>query len=208
MYPLFLRMENRLAVVIGGGHVGRRKAVSLLEAGARVRLVCLEPRPADLTSPNLDWITEPYHVRYLVRADLVLAAATPEVNRIVVADARARGMLVCSATEPESGDFNTASVIRRGDLTIALGTGGAVPALTRALREQLEKILDDDLGQWLAMLAFLRPLIREKVSDTESRRQLWDELTSETWIERLKRKGLAAVQSAVVRMVEDATAPL
>ena len=208
MYPLFLHMDNRLAVVIGGGTVGRRKASSLFQAGARVRLVCLEPRPVDETAAALDWLTEPYHVRHLVRADLVLAAATSEVNRTVVADAHARGLWVCSATEPDSGDFITASVIRRGDLTLALGTGGAAPALTRALRERLEKMLDDELSQWLALLAYLRPLILTKVADPERRRRLWEELCGESWIERLKRDGLTAVQAAVVRLVEDSAAPL
>lgn len=208
MYPLFLRMDNRLAAVIGGGSIGRRKAASLLQAGARVRLVCLEPRPAGEIASALDWLTEPYHVRHLEHTVLVLAAATHEVNRTVVADARAGGILVCSATEPDSGDFITASVIRRGDLTLALGTGGTVPALTRTLRERLEKMLDDDLGQWLALLAFLRPMILARVADPERRIRLWEELCGEQWIERLKRDGLAAVQAAVVRLVEDSAAPL
>ncbi len=203
MYPLFLKMDGRLAVVIGGGHVGRRKAASLLEAGARVRLVCLEPRPAEEVSSALDWLTTPYHVRHLLHADLIFAAATDEVNRIVVADARARGLWVCSATEPDSGDFHTASIIRRGDLTLALGTGGAAPALTRALRQRLETMLDDDLGQWLALLAALRPLIRSKVSDPERRRRLWEELCGASWIERLQREGPEAVQAVVVRLVEE-----
>src|SRR5262245_6426101 len=129
MYPLFLRMTGRLAVVIGGGPVGRRKAAGLLQADAHVRLVCLEPRPADLTSPNLDWLTESYQASHLEGAALVFAAATPELNRVVIADAQARNLLVCSATEPDSGDFVTASTIRRGDLIVALGTGGQVPAL-------------------------------------------------------------------------------
>src|SRR5205085_40965 len=83
-----------------------------------------------------------------------------------------------------------------------LGTGGAAPALTRALRERLEAMLDDELGQWLALLALMRPMILAKVTDPERRRQLWEELCGEQWIERLKCEGLMAVQAAVVRLVE------
>jgi precorrin-2 dehydrogenase/sirohydrochlorin ferrochelatase len=203
MYPLFLKMDGRLSVVIGGGHVGRRKAAGLLQANGRVRLVCLEPRPADEIAPSLEWLTEEYHVRHLLHANLVFAAATPDVNRIVVADARARGLWVCSATEPDTGDFHTTSVIRRGDLTLALGTGGAAPALTRALRQKFETMLDEEMGEWLALLAALRPLIQEKVSDPERRRQLWDELCGEHWMERFQREGNDVVQAAIVRLVEE-----
>src|SRR5262245_19750233 len=114
LYPLFLKLEGRLTVVVGGGNVGRRTAHGLVEAGGRVRLICREARPAEETSANLEWLCERYRADRLDGAELVFAAATPEVNRVVVADARARGIWVCSATEPDDGDFLTAATIRRG----------------------------------------------------------------------------------------------
>src|SRR5262249_30290683 len=150
LYPLFLRLDGRLAVVVGGGTVGRRKARGLLEGGGRVRLVCREPRPSDEPSPHLEWLCEPYPAGHLDGAELICAAATPQVNRQVVEDAQAHGVWVCSATEPDEGDFQTASTIRRGDLTVALGTGGAAPALTRALRRRMEATLDEQFGEWLS----------------------------------------------------------
>ncbi len=208
MYPLFLRMTDRLAVVIGGGAVGRRKAAALLAGGAKVRLVCLEARPADETSPALEWKAEPYHVRHLVGAELVLACATAEVNRVVVADARARGMWVCSASEPGQGDFLTAAVIRRGDLTVALGSGGAAPALTRAVRHRLEALLDAELAPWLGLLAELRPIVRARVSDDGKRRDLWEQLCDDSWVARLRVEGVEAVRGAMLALVSESAGGL
>ena len=197
MYPLFLRMEGRLAVVVGGGSVGRRKVSALLKAGARVRVVCLEPRPPEESAAALDWLTERYHASHLEAAALAFAAATPAVNRAVVADAQARSIWVNSATEPETGDFFTPATIERGGLTVALGTGGRAPALARALRRRLAEELDEAYGQWVALLAELRPLILARVSDSGRRRLLWEQLCAESWLDRLRREDVETVRQAM-----------
>lgn len=202
MYPVFLRLTDRLAVVVGGGPVGRRKAAALLQAGARVRLVCLEPRPAEQTAPPLDWIVAAYHPQHLESAHLVIAAATAEVNRAVLADAHSRGLWACSASEPDAGDFLTAATVRRGDLILALGTSGQVPPLTRVLRGRLEELLDARWGDWLRLLAELRPLVQSRLADAGLRQRLWEELCAESWLERAEREAPAQVRAAVLAACE------
>ncbi len=204
MYPLVLNLHGRLAVVIGGGPVGRRKAAALVEAGARVRLVCREPRPAD--GPAVEWLAGDYRPDHLDGAALVFAAGPAEVNRRVVADARARGLWVNDAHDPDAGDFLVPAVVRRGDFLLAVSTGGAAPLLARAVCARLEPQFDEAFGRFVALLAELRPVVLAEVADADRRRRLFEDLCRGEWLERLRAEGPDAVRrdmTAAVRTVAE-----
>ncbi len=194
MFPIFLDLQGRLAVVIGGGPVGRRRSAALRAAGAEVRLICLEPRPAHDVDPDLIWLSEPYKTAHLDGASLVIAAGPRQINSQVVADARARGIWVNCASDGPQGDFQVPAVIRRGDLVVALSTGGASPTLTARLRLMLEAEIDEAYARWVQILAELRPLVLERFEGVRQREML-DRLCHWHWLERLRCEDESRVRS-------------
>ena len=202
MLPLLVDVRRRMCVVVGGGAVGRHKANALVQAGATVRLICLEERPPGHDGERLDWLTERYHSRHLDGAFLAVAAAIPDVNRRVVADAREQGILVNAADAPAECDCFLPAVLRRGDLVIAVSTGGAAPALARKLRQVLDEQVDAAYGAWVDLLREMRPLIPRYEADAVRRRALYDSLCDWAWLDRLRREGVEAVRQAMREIVE------
>jgi precorrin-2 dehydrogenase/sirohydrochlorin ferrochelatase len=155
------------------------------------------PRPDDLTDPRVDWQSEPYRPDHLDGIALVLAAGPPDVNAAVLADARDRGIWAASASDPAAGDFVVPAVGRRVGLTVAVGTGGAAPALARRVCDLMIAELDEIVTSWLDILGELRPVILETVPDPADRRRLLGRLTDDTWRERIRADGADVVREAM-----------
>ena len=139
----------------------------------------------------------PYHRRHLTGVRLAFAAGPPAVNAGVVADATAAGVWVCSATDPTAGDFTLPAVVRRGGLVLTAGTGGAAPAFARRVRDRLAAEFDASAGEFVALLAEVRPAVAAAVPDPAARRDLLDRLADWAWLDRLRRDGAAATRAAM-----------
>jgi precorrin-2 dehydrogenase/sirohydrochlorin ferrochelatase len=155
-YPILLNIEGRLCVVVGGGPVGRRKARGLREAGARVRLIDPEP-PAGEDFSGVEVLVRPYRAGDLQGAALAFAAAgNREVNAAVAADARREGIPVNVVDAPLEGDFRLPALLRRGELTVAVSTGGQSPALAAVVRDRLAEIFGPEWATVLELAGALR----------------------------------------------------
>ena len=163
-YPFFLEMNRRRCVVIGGGTVAERRIEGLLGAGASVAVI------SPTINEGLENLRLERRIRHIERGyetgdltgyELAFAATDePEVNARVYRDARAQGVWINSADDPAHCDFILPAVIRRGDLTVAVSTGGASPAATRAIREELDQYFTGDYAGFVRIAQEVRNELR------------------------------------------------
>lgn len=172
-YPVFLNIQNKKCLVVGGGNVAWRKVCSLKEAGARVTVVSPEFCPELEKETGIERIQRKYDTEFLKETVLVVASTDDgEVNQIVYHDAVERGILVNVVDKPEFCSFIVPSSIMRGDLCISISTGGASPALARNIREYLEKQFGDEYNEFTKLLAEMRRKIISEIKDESLRRDI------------------------------------
>ena len=154
---LNIRMHGKAAVIIGGGAVALRKLRTLLTAGAFVKLVAMNicPEIASLKdSGTLAVRRGRYTVSDLDHAFLVIAATDNAlVNEQICADARERGVLVAAADNPAMGDCTFPAILQRGDLKIAVSTGGRCPTFAVDVRDCIAEHIGHEYGTILDQLA-------------------------------------------------------
>ena len=158
-FPIALHGERVTAVVIGGGSVGTRKALALVEAGAQVRVVSPDVT-LDLAEAErehrLTIVRESYRPSQLDPATLVIAATdSREVNAQIAVDAHLRGKLVNITDFPDEGNFHTMALHRSGDVTIAVSAGG-VPGAAARIRDAIAERFDARYGRAVSALRGLR----------------------------------------------------
>ncbi len=156
-YPIQLQLKGRLCTVVGGGRVGRRKASGLLRAGARVRLITIEPPASFALEKEIEIIRRPYQDGDLAGALLAFAATDDRrVNAAVAAEARQLDIPINIADDPAASDFLLPATFFRGDLAVAVTTGGRSPALAAQLKDQLATQIGPEWETMLEIAAALR----------------------------------------------------
>jgi precorrin-2 dehydrogenase / sirohydrochlorin ferrochelatase len=199
-YAIELDLTGRTALVVGLGAVGQRRARGLLAAGARV--VAVDPAPPFDVLEGIVLRAEPYRPQHLHGVSLAFAAATSEVNRHVVSDARAAGIWVSSASDPGEGDFHVPAVWREGGVTLAVSTAGASPALAGALRDRAAGALGPTAAGLATALSGLRPEVVARLPDPEMRRRVLADWGDPRWLALFAEGGVGAVRTEVWRRLD------
>lgn len=189
-YPIFLDIEGKKCVVVGGGQVALRKVRALLDHGARVEVISPDLCPGlgrMFKQGKVHAVRRDYAEGDLAGAVIVVAATNDnDLNAKVAEEARARGVLINAVDDPQHCDFIVPSHLRHGDVTIAISTGGRSPALARKIRTELEK----DLAAKYAPLASLVGGVRSELK----RRGI--KVSADAWQRALDLDNLTAILQA------------
>jgi precorrin-2 dehydrogenase/sirohydrochlorin ferrochelatase len=206
LYPMMVDLTGKRCLVVGGGTVAERKVTLLLECGADVEVVS----PA--TTARLGALAASGAVRVRRRpvrpSDLsdaflvVVATDDPQVNREVAEHVRTTGGLVNVADDLEACSFLVPSVLRRGDLTIAISTGGGSPALAKKLRQRLEQTIGPEYEAYLAALRLLRERARRAIADPQVRQAVYRRAVESDLFERAARGDAAAVAACIEELLQ------
>ena len=179
-FPAFFDLKGKAAIVVGATPVALERVRLALAAGATVRVfadaLSSEGRLL-VASPGVAWLPGAPAIDDFERAALAFVATGDcDRDRAAAETARAAGVPVNVADQPEVCDFIMPAIIRRGDVAIGISTGGASPALARFIREAIERVLPARLGDLAHFAARLRQRIKDLFPTPETRRDVWERL--------------------------------
>jgi len=199
-YPLSLDIQKRRCLVVGGGSVGRRKALTLLDCGAVVTVVSPDADKQLLglvRSTSLALKRRNYQTADLDGVFLVIGATSDKkLNLQVKRDAQLSGILCNIADQPEACDFILPAIVNRGDLIIAISTSGKSPAFAKKLRKDLEKKFGPECALFLDLMGAIRDKLLDRDHEPETHKHIFEQLVAGNLIELVgvnKKKEINAV---------------
>jgi uroporphyrin-III C-methyltransferase/precorrin-2 dehydrogenase/sirohydrochlorin ferrochelatase len=208
LFPLFADLRGRAVRVVGGGAVAERKIEALLHAGAlpRVGAPALTPRLAQWAEQGrIAWDVGSFTPAWLDEVWLVVAATDEgSVNRAVAAEAETRRLLANVVDDAELSSFQVPAIVERGELQIAISSGGHAPMVARHIRRQLETLLDDSWGSLVALLGRQRARIRARFPDMGERRRFFEHLLAGAVPRLLRQRQDAAAETELQRALSAA----
>ena len=173
LYPAFLKLDGLPVVVVGGGPIAAGKLDGLLTAGARVTVVAPAITNAiRVLGPQVTLVERAFVPSDLDGARWVVAAAPPSINQQVAAAATARGLFVNAVDDTSAATAYLGGVIRRGEVEVAISTGGTAPALAGLLREALDALLPAELERWVEIAQKARADWKRSGTPITARRSL------------------------------------
>jgi precorrin-2 dehydrogenase/sirohydrochlorin ferrochelatase len=200
-YPVCLDVSGRRCVIVGGGEVAERKVRRLMDCGAEVLVVSESLSPALQTMKSdglLSHIQAGYSSDLIEGAFLVIGATDrAEVNEAVSRDAKRQGILVNIVDDPERCNFILPSLHRRGDLMIAVSTGGKSPALAKKLRKEMARHYGPEFETLLRIMGQIRSKIISRGYPPEKNKALFESVIDSDIIDHIREKRWDKVKAMI-----------
>ena len=204
-YPVFLQLEGKIALVVGGGKVAQRKVETLLSCGASIHIISkmLTDKLKGLVDSNeVRLLGEEMRDEFLDDVFIVIAATDDkELNSRVSEIARNRGLLVNAVDQPADCNFIVPAIVKKGDLSIAISTSGKSPALAKKIRKELDGQFGNEYEIFLNLMGGLRKEILAMGLSQEENSRIFHKIVDGGIIEAIARNDLAKVESSLARIL-------
>ena len=210
-YPVFIQLEQRPVLVVGGNDLARQKAEGLVASGAHVWVVDRHPcqellaleAQGGLRCLLRDFVETDLEGKLLV----ITCSDDPELNARIYRMASERQQLVNSHDDPPNCNFITPAITRRGPLEVAVSSQGTSPALAQELRRKIaEEILKPELGELAKLLGSWRDRVKAQVPSFEARAAFWRDILATDIASTLSEQGRESAEQAIARQLENCSA--
>lgn len=179
-YPVSLNLENKKCLVAGAGTVAQRKVKRLLECKAKVEVISPKITPALKAlakAKKIIYKNRRVSLKDLNNVHLVICATDDrKINSLISSYCLRKGALINVVDSPKECNFILPSVVRRGALTIAISTDGISPALSKKIRQGLEKRFGPEYAKLLRMMKKIRPTVLKNIKSPKSRKAFFKKL--------------------------------
>lgn len=176
-FPFFVDLEGKAGLIVGGGSVAARKVEKLLPYGPSLTIVAPEIRP-EIAAQPVTLRRRPFEEGDLENTSFVIAAATPAVNHRIAALCNVRGLPVNVVDERSSCSFLFPALVKRGNLSVGISTGGASPTAAVYLKKQISALLPENFEELLDFLESLRPALKAEIPAEHQRSKVFAALFS------------------------------
>ncbi len=204
-YPIFISLEGKKCLIIGGGEVAFRKIKNIMPYSPVITVISphIIPKIFDLADEKkISVINREIHDDDIREYDIIFAATNnPSVNHRISEIAGRLKIPINAVDDPQNCSFIIPAVVKRGLLTIAVSTDGAFPTLSKKIKSDLEKIYGDEYTQYIQLLSSLREITIDSVSDEQKKKEILDSVLTDDLLTTLKTKGYAAAFDEGKKMI-------
>lgn len=204
-YPAYLDVKDRTCLVVGGGRVGTRKVGTLLDCGAKVKVI--SPKVTEALAQlaaagRIELEQRTYKSSDMANTFLVIGATDDQpLNEKIHHDAEAAQRLCNIADQPKLCNFVLPSIINRGDLSIAISTAGKSPAFAKHLRRQLQDQFGPEYGAFLELMGAIRQKLLATAHAPEEHKPLFEELIRKGLLEMVKTNDVTSIDTLLARVL-------